>query len=180
MDIGNIVIGQGKKWQLVNKLGEGDAGEVYLVMSLLEGKTAILKRPRRSAFPSDVLRQASQIAAEGNILRALSGVSFPSGETRLATPALLDHSPSDAGVGEGGFIVIEQARGYDLLSLLRLARSGRVDEIPTPPGAENAFFVRRLVEIGVVPEAILVRSLLGVISLLEKIHSVEVWTDWRE
>ena len=180
MDIGNIVIGQGKKWQLVNKLGEGDAGEVYLVVSLLEGKTAILKRPRRSAFPSDVLRQASQIAAEGNILRALSGVSFPSGETRLATPALLDHSPSDAGVGEGVFIVIEQARGYDLLSLLRLARSGRVDEIPTPPGAENAFFVRRLAEIGVVPEAILVRSLLGVISLLEKIHSVEVWTDGRK
>ena len=180
MDIGNIVIGQGKKWQLVNKLGEGDAGEVYLVESLLESKTAILKRPRRSAFPSDVLRQASQIAAEGNILRALSGVLFPTGETRLAIPALLDQSPSDAGMGEGVFIVIEQARGYDLLSLLRLARSGRVAEIPISPGAEHAFFVRTLAEIGKVPEAILVRSLLGVINMLDKIHSVEVWTDGRK
>jgi len=177
MEIGNIAIGQSKKWQLVNKLGEGDAGEVYLVKSLLEGKTAILKRPRKNAFPSDILRQASQITSEGKILKALSGIQLPTGEINLATPALLDQSPSGVGVGEGIFIVIEKARGYDLMSLLRLTRSGLVDEIPVSPGAEDNFFVQMLAESGKIPVSILVRSLLGVINLLEKIHFAEVWND---
>ncbi|HSF80769.1 MAG TPA: hypothetical protein VLA49_06025 [Anaerolineales bacterium] len=177
LDIGNIVIGQGKKWQLLKKLGEGDAGEVYLVESLLEGKTAILKRPRVSAFLSDVLRQASQITTEGKILKALSGITFPKGEIRLATPALLDQSPAESGVGERVFIVIEQATGYDLLSLLRLARSGLVEDKPISSGAEHMFFVQTLAEIGKIPEPILVRSLLGLIDLLEKIHSAEIWND---
>lgn len=177
MDTGYTAIGQGKKWQLLKKLGEGDAGEVFLVESLLEGKKAILKRPRTGAFPSDVLRQASQITTEGKILKALSGIPLSTGETCLATPALLDQNPSDAGMGAGVFIVIEQAQGYDLLSLLRLARSGLVDDLPLSTGPESDFFVRTLAAFGQIPQPILVRSLLGVINLLEKIHFVEVWSD---
>ncbi len=57
--------GQRYKWKLIDKLGEGDAGEVYLVESILEGKRAILKRPRKNAYSSDILRQAGQIKTEG-------------------------------------------------------------------------------------------------------------------
>ena len=75
MNSSQIVAGQQYKWCLLDKLGEGDAGEVYRVQSLLGGKPAILKRPRKSAFSSDVLRQAAQIKTESKLLTALSGVT---------------------------------------------------------------------------------------------------------
>ena len=52
---------------MLKKLGEGDAGEVFLAESLLEKDRAIIKRPHRSAFTSDRLRQASQIEREGQV-----------------------------------------------------------------------------------------------------------------
>ena len=45
-----VISGQKSGWSLVRKLGEGDAGEVYLVESLVESRLAILKRPARSVF----------------------------------------------------------------------------------------------------------------------------------
>lgn len=64
--------GQRQSWNLIKKLGEGDAGEVYLVESLLDHRPAIVKRPRKGAFFSDVLRQASQIKK-----KAASYVAWP-------------------------------------------------------------------------------------------------------
>ncbi len=177
MNFKNTVIAQQKKWILLHKLGEGDAGEVYLVESLLEGKPAILKRPRNNAFPSDILRQASQIRNEGKILKALSGISFPGEETRLSTPALIDQSLPEDGFGERFFIVIEQAAGFDLKSLFRLTRSGLIDEIHFPASNENKFFVQTLSELKTIPESIIIHSLTGLIILLETIHFTEVWND---
>ena len=111
INFGPTIVGQRYKWSLVKKLGEGDAGEVYLVESLVGDRTAILKRPGKSPFYSDVLRQASQIKIEGNILIALSGISFPGNGISLSTPALLDQSPPEEGLGERFFIIIERAAG---------------------------------------------------------------------
>jgi len=47
MSIGQIITGQKFKWELVEKLGEGDAGEVYLVEAILKNRQAIVKRPRQ-------------------------------------------------------------------------------------------------------------------------------------
>jgi len=64
-----IVSGQQSAWCLLKRLGEGDAGEVYLVESLVGGQNAILKRPTRSAFSGDIFRQASQIRTEARIIK---------------------------------------------------------------------------------------------------------------
>jgi serine/threonine protein kinase len=177
MNFKQTVTGQQKKWTLKEKLGEGDAGEVYLVETLLDSKPAILKRPRRSNLPSDVMRQASQIRSEGRILQALSSITFPGHGLCLHTPALLDQSPPEEGLGEGFFIVIEQAAGFDLKSLLRLARTGLVDEIQSIPGEGNEFFLRTIAGMGTIPEPVLIRSLLNGINLLETIHFNEVLSD---
>src|SRR4030065_191837 len=84
--------GQRQSWNLIKKLGEGDAGEVYLVESLLDKQPAIVKRPRRGSFFSDVLRQASQIKTEGSILRGMPRGAFPNRNLHLSIPGLIDQN----------------------------------------------------------------------------------------
>lgn len=164
------ITGQQTKWELVKKLGEGDAGEVYLVRSLLEGKPAILKRPRKTSFASDSLRQAGQIRSEASILQALSGAPFPP-ELRLSLPALLDQSPPENGIGERTFIIIEQAPGVDLKRLRQIHHFGLSDELELPDGAQETFFLEKWAKLGEMPAPLLVRILYSVIVLLETIHS---------
>jgi serine/threonine protein kinase len=189
MSIGQIVQGQRSLWHLLEKLGEGDAGEVFLVESTLEGKQAILKRPRKGAYSSDILRQAAQIKTEGNILMALGGISFPhhapgqTGQaslaslTSLTTPALLDQCPPGDDFGERFFIVIQRALGFDLKTLHQIAYSGQLDEYYAALTPENRFFFERLAILREIPEPILVRALSGVLDLLETIHASEVWNE---
>ena len=106
MSLGQIVTGQKFKWDLVEKLGEGDAGEVYRVETLLKGRQAILKRPGKSAFISDVLRQASQIQTEASLLKALGKITFPGAGADLAVPELIDQSTIEDGFGEHFFIAV--------------------------------------------------------------------------
>ena len=177
MTIDQIVTGQRNSWNLIKKLGEGDAGEVYLVESLLEGIPAILKRPRKSAFFSDVLRQAGQIKTEGNILRTLSGITFPNQSVRLSVPALLDQSPPDTGFSERYFIVIEQAHGLDLKLLRQIILFGLTSDLSIPSLGENLYFVKTWSQFREIPGTFLIRILLGVIELLETIHNTEFWNE---
>ena len=177
INFGPTIVGQRYKWSLVKKLGEGDAGEVYQVESLVGDKTAILKRPGKSPFYSDVLRQASQIRIEGIILIALSGISFPEDGTCLSMPALLDQSPPEEGLGERFFIILERAAGVDLKSMANLTHFGLIDEARVPSEEENDFFIQKLSTFKEIPEPILIRSLWCVINILETIHSTEVWNE---
>lgn len=178
ISLGQTVVGQRTTWSLVQKLGEGDAGEVYLVEPLLTAsagarKTAILKRPRRSAFAGDALRQAAQIRREGKLLQALAGVAMPSG---VKAPALLDESRLEDGFGERSFIVIERAPGYDLVSLHQVAHSGLAEAIP-PAERETSFFLKQLAAASLLPAPLLIRILAATLALLETIHHAEVWLD---
>jgi serine/threonine protein kinase len=172
-----IAAGQRHKWKLIEKLGEGDAGEVYLVESILEGKQAILKRPRRNAYSTDILRQAAQIKTEGGLLKALGTLSLPGGATRLKIPALLDHSPLEDGSGERLFIVIERASGFDIKSLRQVTRFGLLDTLGLPAAGESRFFLQTLAHARNLPDALLIRVLCGVLDLLETVHSGEVWSE---
>ncbi len=179
LNFGTVVTGRQQRWCLVNKLGEGDAGEVYLVESLLEHKEAILKRPHRGSFSSEVLRQAAQIRTEGQILKALEPVLTNGGRNSIGTPTLIDQSPPGADFGEGMFIVLEKAPGIDLASLVRIAHSGVVPAETEEEELDEdlARFCAHLAARGKAPEEILLRALMGVIELFEKIHFAAVSVD---
>jgi serine/threonine protein kinase len=192
MAVSEVVTGQQRGWSLLEKLGEGDAGEVYLVESPLDKTQAILKRPHRSAFSTDILRQASQIETEGKILRALAGVSIngqglpAAGMTlsftspRLAAPGLLDQSPPVNSFGERYFIVIEKASGFDLGFLARAARFGLpASELSAFQGSERSFLAHLAAQ-GEIPDLILLRALSSALDLMEKIHSFRITIDGQE
>ena len=120
----DIVSGQQSAWVLLKKLGEGDAGEVFLVESLLEKKIAILKRPGRSAFASDVIRQTSQINTEARILKTLSAYLDMEPGLGVRVPRVIDQSQPGTAFSERLFIIIEKANGFDLSQLARIARMG--------------------------------------------------------
>ena len=166
--------GQQRSWNLVKKLGEGDAGEVYLVDSILDNQPAILKRPRKGTFFSDTLRQASQIKTEGSILRGLPRAAFPGQGIFLSIPALIDQSGPDYPLGEKTFIIIEQAHGLDLKLLSQVTRFGPASIHSLPADLETAFFVQQWSQLQEFPAPLLVRILLGVLNLLETIHSTEI------
>lgn len=120
----DIVSGQQSAWVLLKKLGEGDAGEVFLVESLLEKRAAILKRPGKSAFASDVIRQTSQITTESKIIRALAAMFDLEPDFGLSIPRLIDQSKPGTVFSDRLFIIIERAPGFDLSLLARTARMG--------------------------------------------------------
>ncbi len=173
-ETGEAIQGQRQSWNLILKLGEGDAGEVYLVESLLDKRPAILKRPRKSAFFSDILRQANQIKTEGSILRGLSRAAFTNQLVRLSIPALIDQSKAEYGMSDKTFIVIEQARGVDLKLLSQLIRFGSASQPVLTESPEAAFITHQWSHFTEFPAPLLTRILLGVINLLEIIHSSEI------
>lgn len=167
----DIVSGQQSAWVLLKKLGEGDAGEVFLVESLLEKQPAILKRPVRSAFASDVIRQTAQINTEGKILKSLSSALRMDADFSVCVPDLLDQSRPGTAYSERLFIIIEKARGFDLAFLARAAHLGMVDgsgnQAETP---EEKRFVQTLAETGHMPERIVLSALNALLGLFERVH----------
>jgi serine/threonine protein kinase len=178
-DTYTAIQGQRRSWNLIKKLGEGDAGEIYLVESLLDNQPAILKRPRKSSFVSDTLRQANQIKMEGSILRELPKVTFPNQALKLTTPTLIDQNKPEVGLGEQTFIIIEQASGLDLKLLSQIIRfdPSNIQNLPTNP--ESTFFIQQWSQFPKFPEPLLVRLLLGVLNLLETIHTTKIRTDFN-
>jgi serine/threonine protein kinase len=167
----DIVSGQQSAWVLLKKLGEGDAGEVYLVESLLEKQLAILKRPVRSAFASDIVRQTAQIATEGKILKALSTALKMDADFSVSVPELLDQSKAGTAFSERLFIVIEKARGIDLALLARTARMGLQNGLDIQAEtAEEKRFLQTLAETGQVPERVILNALDALLRLFENIH----------
>jgi serine/threonine protein kinase len=181
MASGEIVSGQQRNWTLLEKIGEGDAGEVYLVESLLDRSAAILKRPRRSSFSNEVIRQAAQIDNEGRVLRALAQISpapdasSASPVPRVQAPRLLDQSQSGSEFSERLFIIIEKASGYDLASLARLARHGsRPDGLSADSDNLSQFYLDQVQRLGQLPRLMLLRTIAGLLQFLATIHRLPV------
>lgn len=172
-----VVSGIQRAWTLKEKLGEGDAGEVFRVESLIERKSAIIKRPIRSVFTSDFVRQAAQIDREARILRALAQHKFPT--IPISTPKWLDQSPAGSEFSERFFIIITEAKGINLAALARSARFGaiRPDEkhllAPTGLSAFEETYVNTLVSANRIPDLVILRILENLLSLLEHLHTIE-------
>ena len=167
-----IVSGRSRAWSLLEKLGEGDAGEVFLVQSLMEEGRAILKRPHRGAFSSEKLRQAAQIEREGQALRALAYLGeLPS---CVRTPQFLDQSKANVEESDRFFIIITPATGFDLRTLARCRRLREPQTGPgIPPDPSQSAFLHRFSQLDAFPRLPLLRLLEGLIPFLEGIHSFE-------
>jgi len=170
--------GQNRAWNLLEKLGEGDAGEIYRVESLLDHTIAIMKRPRRKAFPSDIIRQAAQIEKEAQILVALASHDT-SGEL-ARVPIIRDKSKPGTEYSDRYFIILSPASGVSLAELSRIAH---FQSIPTEVGTSSAIlsplevaFIERIVQMGELPEMLMLRALTSAIDYLETIHTLQVET----
>ena len=171
--LSEIIKGQQTSWTLIRKLGEGDAGEVYLVQALVGERRGVLKRPQRSAYAGDVVRQATQIKLEGGILRTIAGTKRLSGPAAMRAPELLDMSKPGAEFSERMFIVIEQARGFDLSFLMRTSRMGIDDqkELLERISPEEFAFLHSIAENGQIPDFILLNCLDGLLQTIDRIHT---------
>ncbi|MBI4927444.1 MAG: phosphotransferase, partial [Anaerolineae bacterium] len=175
-----VVSGQRSGWSLIRKLGEGDAGEVYLVESLVDNRTAILKRPVRTVFTGEVRRQADQIRTEGRILKALEDILGKLPDARISTPPLLDQSKPGSEFGDRFFIVLGRAAGFDLSTLARIARMGiNGDQLPECSPVEQAF-LEELARQARMPERVLLACLSAVLTVLEAAHATPVDTGTGE
>jgi serine/threonine protein kinase len=174
-----IVSGQQFAWCLNQKLGEGDAGEVYRVEALIGGKTAILKRPRRSAFSGDLFRQTAQIRTEAKILKALSTILEQNTDLGVKVPALIDQGKPGTDYNGRYFMVIEQAAGLDLSYLARTCQLGLSSQenpiaVSTP---DDQAFLASIAKSGKIPNYILITILNRIIALMEQIHSQAINDD---
>lgn len=172
MVVNDLLYGNQNQWKLLQLIGEGDAGEVYLVESVRDKRRAILKRPHRNGSSEDVNRQAAQISTEGTILRALQDFSLPVGGTCIQVVRLLDQCTPGTESSEGVFIIIEEARGFDLVSLARAAHFNYSDSPDTQDSTDPILLplLQSLTKTETVPILVLLRALDGLFSMLDAIH----------
>lgn len=172
-----VVTGVERAWTLKEKLGEGDAGEVYRVESLIEQKSAILKRPSRSAFSSDTIRQANQIARESQILQSLTQKHTQG--AKVSTPILLDKSQPGSEFSDRFFIIITEAKGINLAALARAVRFGAINEeeiLNLAPAGLTPYertYLETLVHAGQLSDLVLLRILDSLLNFLFKIQSYQ-------
>jgi hypothetical protein len=179
MTNGEILSGRDAGWVLLEKLAEGDAGEIYRVEAVADGRRAILKRPVRSAFSGDIARQAAQIAHEGKLLQVLHPFLAAQKDINASVPMLLDQSQAGSERSESQFIVIEPASGFDLRLMTRLNTLTR-GGLPANLTASDSSFLMALGDSGQVPERILLMALHTLLVVLEQIHTHPFEVDGEE
>jgi serine/threonine protein kinase len=174
--VNEIIAGLQFNWSLIKKLGEGDAGEVYLVESLAGERSGVLKRPQKSAFTGEILRQARQIRTEGMVLKSLPPFRVPGTGVEMRVPELLDQSKAGTDLTERFFIVVEKAAGFDLSFLARSSRMGFIDqdEIFTQLSAEEEVFLKSIAANGRIPDRILLNCLASLLEILHHIHQTGI------
>jgi len=162
-----IVVGRTDRWMLRKKLGEGDAGEVFLVKSVTKGHMAVLKRPVRGT----ATRQAAQIQIEGDILITINDMSVSTSGAMMSPVRCLDQS--EAGTENSGryFIVTEFATGLDLQKLEEIAKRG-MDILNVAEFEEEELeFLRFIAEQKKIPRLIILRAMDGLLKLLDRVHT---------
>lgn len=175
--LGNdILAGVSQEWRLLNFIDQGDAGELYSVESIRDGKLAILKRPVQSAFPAEAQRQSNQIEREGRILKALRNFNLSTGHFSVRVANLIDQSPPGTEMSERYFIVLEQASGISLSMLAKHARLGGNGTIETKNGLSMDLQpLLSWVEMeGRLPRLLILRSIQALFNLLDALHTWKV------
>jgi serine/threonine protein kinase len=170
-----ILQGDHKQWRILELIAKGDAGEVYLVESVLDRKQAVLKRPHSGGFSADITRQSTQIAAEASILKVLSGLQLQFGEYSLKIGELLDQSLPGTELTDHFFIVVEKAPGLNLTALSRIVRFGLNETgfMKLAHNVEQKSWLEELATLGKLPNLLLLRVINALFDLLPAIHNRE-------
>ena len=173
-----ILSGISNQWRMQRLIAQGDAGELYLVESVLDGVQAILKRPGQSAFPADTERQSHQIETEATLLKILRNLKIDRGQYTVRVTGLLDQSLPGTETTSQFFIVLERASGVSLISLARIARLGLNDTDwvlhDLPQGIQP--FVKAVKQNEKISHLLLLRSIDALLHLMNSIHSWRI--DW--
>jgi serine/threonine protein kinase len=164
----NVINGLQEQWQILDRLGEGDAGEIFRVEALRTRKTAVLKRPLQDGMPAEAARQAGQISSEARILKSLSSLSIPNGSARISIAHLLDESLPGNELTQRAFIVLEEAGGISLADMARLVQLGQPPDLRLP--REEQHFIQVISASGRLPDLLLLRLARAVLSLLDALH----------
>lgn len=150
------VQGRQKQWQLLEVIGRGDAGEVLTVQTDLAQQHGVLKRPVQNVSGGTIVRQATQIENEGQILKQLDGLDYKRGTVRVHTPLLLDESIAGTSATGNLFMISEQVPGISIESLLKNLQRGE----------------------GTFSPLLVLKVLAGLVSLLPKVHEKGIlWND---
>ena len=117
---------ENQNWLLIEKIGSGDAGEVWRVEAETTKQRAVLKRPVQNVSGGTIMRQANQIETEGQILADLDGIDSTRNNILVHTPLLIDKSIEGTSGTSGLFIISEEVSGVSINHLsdqLRLGQS---------------------------------------------------------
>ena len=87
---------------------------------------------------------------------------------------MIDQNGLEHGLGEQTFIILEQASGLDLKLLSQVIRFGPASIANLPTDQESTFFFQQWSQFLEFPQPLLVRILLGVLNLLETIHTTVI------
>ncbi len=173
-----VVNGNNRKWELISKISEGDAGEIYSVKAIGTEITGILKRPTTSPF--DSARQLKQLRSEKEILDAL-GVGYKKEKAAIKPVKLLDHGDDDR-----FFIIMEKATGFSLSALHKISNNEiSINDLLGYSQVEQHFAIN-IAKAKRIPQYLILRVLLELLNFLDRIHSLEnfgadnsgiVWND---
>ncbi len=120
-----LVRAEKQNWLLLEKIGSGDAGEVWRVESEISQQRAVLKRPVQNVSGGTMMRQASQIEAEGKILADLEGVDSSRNRIHVHTPPAHRQKPIRNIGHQRTFIISEEVSGISITTLLDKLRQGQ-------------------------------------------------------
>ncbi len=150
------VKGQEKTWEILEVVGEGDAGQVLRVSSDGGQSLGVMKRPVQNVSGGTIVRQAGQIENEGIILAELNGLNSHHAGITVTTPLFLDRSIKGTERTANLFVISQEASGTPIDSLLKSIVRG-----------DN-----------VMSQVLVLRILAGLLQMLKAVHARNlIWND---
>ncbi len=172
-----IIVGRKHTWRLIAKIAEGDAGEVFKVESILDQQPGILKKPSQDAFPTDYIRQVSQLRHEAFVLSLLH---LQPPHNQVVVPELLDRNREEDGDERHAFLILSPAKGIPLSHLTSTSpvQPEMIFDIPATSSASMLQVVTYVVQKWRArdepPPYLILQVLERLLGFLETIHHMEI------
>lgn len=165
-------------WSITKKIGEGDAGEVWLAQAVESQVVGILKRAAQHTMIGEIDRQAICISNEGNFLKALDRMKVDVVGSEMRAVKLLDRYQKNEIDPLNKFIVMERAAGFDIKNLAQIFRS-RQNISHDRFTDQEINFLQLFASLEQFPSLLLASMVAGLVKFLERIHELRVVLDGK-